>query len=75
MAFGCTQQLVLGAIDLPPVGYARNDHDATRVVNRVDDPVIANANSEVIRAGELGSPRRPWINGETIYRGCNSSLH
>jgi hypothetical protein len=56
------------AIHLAAVRDSGDDDTPLRIVDRVDDAVVADAHSEVIPAGELANPGRPRILGEPVYR-------
>ncbi len=46
----------------------RNEYEPFVVVDRVDDPVVADMYAIVVAAGELGDAGRSWILGEAVDR-------
>jgi hypothetical protein len=59
-----------GAVDLAAARDAGDQHDAIIVVDRVDDPVVADSDAEVVTAGELDRPDRAWIARKTVDGGA-----
>jgi hypothetical protein len=58
----------LAAIDLAPVGDPRDDDAPLRIVDRVDDPMVADADTEIAATGEFDGAGRPRILGEAVDR-------
>jgi hypothetical protein len=46
-----------------------DDHEPHVVVDRVHDPVVADADPEVVASGELDRASRPRLLGEAVDRG------
>ena len=75
MAFSCVlfmePPLLLLPIHFPSVADLDDEHNQFLVFDRVDDPVLAVADSvEVIGTGQFLGPVRPWI----IFQGFNAPL-
>ena len=58
----------LPPVDLSPVRDPGDEDEALRVVDRVDDPVVAHSDPKVVAARELDSPGWARIDGEPVDR-------
>ena len=48
------------------MGDAGDEHELVLVIDRVDDPVVTDADSKVVSTGELDCPRRAWIGCKSV---------
>lgn len=58
----------LPPVDVTPMGDPGNEHELLRVVDRVDDPVVADADPVVVPAGDLHRSGRPRLACEPVDR-------
>ena len=61
-------------VHVPSVGDSGDDHQALLLVDRVNDPVVADSDPVVVAAGQLDCARRPRVMRQAVDRGRNSFL-
>lgn len=59
----------LSAIDIAPVSNLRDDDHPGFIVDRVDDAMVADTNSEVASAAKLGAADWPRLGAQAVDRG------